>query len=150
MYRKVLIPLDHSKEAEGVFLSVKDQLSPDAEVILLRVIPPSRTRVIGGQTLVGSQMEESERSKAEAYLRSALRKLDGDPDRWSCEVIIFDSVAEGIVGTARRSEVDLIAMYTHDRKGLAALIKKSIAKEVQNRATIEVKVFRPTELAAVA
>ena len=149
MYQKVLIPLDESKEAEGVFPSVKDELSPDGEVILLRVIPPGRTRVIGGQTLLGSQMEETERSEAEAYLRSVLRRLDGDPDGWSCEVVIFDSVADGIVDTARRNEVDLIAMYTHDRKGLAALIKKSIAKDIQRRATMEVKVFRPSELVAV-
>ena len=149
MYQKVLIPLDESKEAEGVFPSVKGELSPDAEVILLRVIPPVRTRVVGGHTLLGSQMEESERSKAETYLRGVLRRSDGDPDRWSCEAVISDSVEEGIVDTAARNEVDLIAMYTHDRKGLAALVKKSIAKEVRRRATREVKVFRPRELAAV-
>jgi hypothetical protein len=37
-------------------------------------------------------------------------------------------------------------MYTHDRKGLAKLIKGSIAEKVQRRAPIEVKVFRPQEL----
>ena len=47
---------------------------------------------------------------------------------------------------ARREGVDLIAMYTHDRKGLARLIKGSIANEVKQSAPIEVRVFTPGEL----
>jgi nucleotide-binding universal stress UspA family protein len=45
--------------------------------------------------------------------------------------------------------VDLIAMYTHDRKGIARLIKGSIASDVSKIAPIEVKVFKPRELASV-
>ena len=39
-------------------------------------------------------------------------------------------------------------MYTHDRKGLAKLIKGSIAEKVKERATTEVRVVRPRELVA--
>ena len=35
MYRKVLIPLDGSKESEGVFVLVRGELAPDGEVVLL-------------------------------------------------------------------------------------------------------------------
>jgi nucleotide-binding universal stress UspA family protein len=42
-------------------------------------------------------------------------------------------VADGIVDFARREEVDLIAMYTYDRKGLSKLIKGSVAEKVRNR-----------------
>ena len=49
-----------------------------------------------------------------------------------------------------REGVDLIGMYTHDRKGLAKLIRGSIAEKVQRRAPIKVQVFRPRELVAQA
>ena len=48
---------------------------------------------------------------------------------------------------ALKNEVDLIAMYTHERKGLSAILKKSIAKDVLKKASTEVKVFKPRELA---
>ena len=75
--------------------------------------------------------------------------LNGDPTRWHREVVVAESVSEGIVDFARKEEVDLIAMYTHDRKGIARLIKGSIARDVSKRAPIEVKVFKPRELASV-
>ena len=57
-----------------------------------------------------------------------------------------DSVAQGIADFAAREEVDLIAMYTHDRKGLAKLIRGSIAEKVQERGLVAVRVFKPKEL----
>lgn len=147
MYNRILIPLDGSKEAEGVLPMIKDELAPDGEVILLQIIPPGKTQVIGGQTLLGSQREETERSRVEVYLRKMIRELNGDSENFRPIVGISESVSDGILLAARQNEVDLIAMYTHDRKGLSAILKKSIAKDVLKKASIEVKVFRPTELA---
>jgi len=45
-----------------------------------------------------------------------------------------------------REGVDIVAMYTHDRKGIAKLIKKSIAEKVQKSGPVEVRVLRPREL----
>lgn len=47
-----------------------------------------------------------------------------------------------------REGVDLIGMYTHDRKGLVNLIRGSMADKVHRRPAIEVQVFRPRELVA--
>ena len=58
-------------------------------------------------------------------------------------------MAEGITSLAAQEGVDLIAMYTHDRKGLARLIKGSIAAKVERGAPAEVRVFRPRALAEV-
>ena len=44
---------------------------------------------------------------------------------WRCEVVVADSVAEGIASFAMREGVDIVAMYTHDRKEIAKLIKKA-------------------------
>ena len=49
----------------------------------------------------------------------------------------------------RREQVDLIAMYTHDRRGLAKIIKGSIAQRVKEKSPVEVRTFPLRELEAV-
>ena len=146
MYRKALIPLDGSKEAEEVFPLVKDELDPEGEVLLTQVIPPTKTQMVGGHIILGSQQEEADRYEALSYLRSVSRQQEGEAGRWRFEVEVDNSVAEGIVRLASREGVDLIAMYTHDRKLLARHIKRSIAREVQRRAGMEVRIFGTREL----
>lgn len=146
MYRKALIPLDGSKEAEEVFPLVKDELDPEGEVILTQVIPPTKTQMVGGHIILGSQQEEADRYEALSYLRSVSRQQEGEAGRWRFEVEVDNSVAEGIVRLASREGADLIAMYTHDRKLLARHIKRSIAREVQRRAAMEVRIFGTREL----
>lgn len=146
MYRKALIPLDGSKEAEEVFPLVKDELDPEGEVLLTQVIPPTKTQMVGGHIILGSQQEEADRYEALSYLRSVSRQQEGEAGRWRFEVEVDNSVAEGIVRLAGREGVDLIAMYTHDRKLLARHIKRSIAREVQRRAAMEVRIFGTREL----
>ncbi len=146
MYRKVLIPLDGSKEAEEVFPLVQNELTEDGEVILVQVVPPARTQKIGEHIILASQQEEADRSEAMAYLRSLARQQDASADNWRLEVEVANSVADGIVRLADREAVDLIAMYTHDRKLLARHVKRSIAREVQRRASTEVRVFGTREI----
>ena len=148
MYKKVLVPLDQSSESEEVISLIEGELAPDGEVILLQVVPPRKTTVIGGHVMYADQQQEDDRTKAIGFCRGVVGRRGGDPEAWHCEVTIADSVADGIVDYARREGVDLIAMYTHDRKGLAKLIKGSIAAKVKQSAPIEVRVFTPRELAA--
>ena len=150
MYRKTLIPLDGSKEAEEVFPLVKDELDPAGEVILAQVIPPAKTQMVGGHIILGSQQEEANRYEAISYLRSVGRQQDWEAGQWRFEVEVDNSVAEGIVRLAGREGADLIAMYTHDRKLLARHIKRSIAREVQRRAGMEVRIFGTRELAELS
>ena len=150
MYQKVLIPLDGSKEAEEVFPLVKEEIVTDGEVILLQVIPPARTQMVGSHIVLGSQQEDSDRHEAVDYLRAVARQQSWDAGNWRCEVEVDNSVAEGIVRLAGRAGADLIAMYTHDRRLLARHIKRSIAREVQRRAATEVRVFGTRELSEMA
>ena len=168
MYQKALIPLDGTKEAEQVVDLVRRDLGPDGTLILLHVIAPDRlikpwevvllaSRMEEGQRtrsvncLLGSHMGELNDSGAMLYLAGAARRLGGDSCRCRCEIVVHESVARGIVDFSRREEVDLIAIYTHDRKRrLARLIGKSIARDVQQRAPIEVRVFSPRELGVAA
>ena len=146
MYRKVLIPLDGSREAEMVIPKIQPELTEETEVILLKIIPPLKGETLGQITVTSSEREEAECVKAIDCLREVIQRLGGSLGQWHCEAIVSKSVPEGIAGFADREGVEVIAMYTHDRKGLAKLIKGSIAEKVQRRAPIEVKVFRPQEL----
>ncbi len=148
MSQKILVPLDGSAEAERVLPLVRDLMTPESEVILFQVIPPGKSQKMGEHVLLGSEQEEAKRGESMAYLRRGINQLGETAGRWRCEVAVSGSVAEGIVDFAVREGVDLIGMYTHDRKGLAKLIRRSIAKKVQRRAPIEVQVFRPSELVA--
>ena len=143
---RILVPLDGSiKSAEGVLGVVQDLLDPEGEAILLHVIPPSGTKRAGSGFMSGNQLE-LERSSAMGYLKYFADRQSKGPGRWRCEVAVSSSVPEGIADTAVREEVDLIAMYTHDRKGLARLFKGSVTDKVKERAPTEVRVVRPREL----
>ena len=150
MYRKVLIPLDGSKEAEEVFPLVQGEILPEGEVIRTQVIPPAKTQMVGGHIILGSQQEEADRYEAIAYLRSVVRQQAWDAGQWRFAVEVDNSVPDGILRLAAREQVDLVAMYTHDRKLLARHIKRSIAREVQRRAAAEVRVFGTRELGELA
>jgi CRP-like cAMP-binding protein len=128
MYRRVLVPLDGSEEAEKVLPIVKEIPIPGGEVVLVHIIP-----------------EETDRSKAVEYLQRVANRFAGDFRRWRYEVAISKSIAQGILDVARREGVDLIAMYSHTHKGWARLMNTK-AGDVQLWSPVEVKVFGPKEL----
>ena len=142
MYRKVVIPLDGSKESEFVLDQFREEVEPDGEVILLKVNLPMPSRNVGGgNVILGSQVEEAERAEALAYLNSIAAQREGDSGSWRWAATIASSPAKGIIDFAEREEVDLIAMYTHHRKGLAKMFKGSVASEVERKAHADVKLY---------
>ena len=149
MYHKIIVPLDGSDEAEKVLPIAQNVLAPGGEVVLMQVVLPVGTQAVrgpGGFMVYGYELDEAERNRAMAYLESVRQGMGQAGGRWRCEAVRAGSVADGIAEFAGEEDADLIAMYTHDRKGLAKLIKGSIAEKVQRRAPIEVQVFRPWEL----
>ncbi len=147
MFQKVLVPLDGSVESEKVIGSIQDLLEPQTEVILLRVICPTSELKFGPMMFTANEREELERTKETGYLRDVVHRHGGQADHFRCQVVVSKSVAEGITSWAAQEGVDLIAMYTHDRKGLARLIRGSISARVKQGSSTEVRVFRPRELA---
>ena len=90
--------------------------------------------------------EDETRAAIQTRCELAFRDRVEDGIRWTCDTAVSSDVVTGILDYSDANNVDLIAMYTRDRKGLAALRKKSIAKEVRKKASIEVKVFKPGEV----
>jgi nucleotide-binding universal stress UspA family protein len=150
MYRKIVVPLDKSQVAEAVLPQLQAlETLPEAELILLHVIRPVRAGVTVGDRVVSPlELEESERGNAQAYLKTVADRLRGGRFRVRTLVKVQADVAEAIVGCAKEEQVDLIAMYTHDRSGLSRLLSRSVAEKVRRTASTEVRVFAARELVA--
>ena len=147
-YDKVLVPLDQTGEAERVLPRAGKLLDSEGEGILLRVLSTKGPGLVTGDH-IQRRVGRNHRDRAEAmnYLQGVARLFKEASNRWRCDVIEAPSVADGIAYYAVREEVDLIAMYTHDRKGLAKLIKGNIADNVRHKTPVEVRLFRSRELA---
>ena len=147
MYQNVLVPLDRSAESEGILDVIPNLVNADGKATLLTVIPPGRTKSMGELVILGSQQEEEDRSRALAYLNRIASRLKESSVDAASAVVVNDSVPAAIVAYANRNAVDLISMFTHDRRGLARLVKGSVAREVERRSVMPVRVFRPEDLA---
>jgi nucleotide-binding universal stress UspA family protein len=141
-YKRAVVPLDGSEEAEAALRFLPDLLASDSEVVLVRVVPPAKTQVFEGYTILSSQQDEVEISRAEAYLRTAGLSLPGAlAERCQYAAVINSSVTDAIVQVASEREADVIVMFTHNRKGLARIVKGSIARQVQKNTDKEVKLY---------
>ena len=106
MYRRVLVPLDGSRLAEGILPFVLQIAGPlDLEVALVQVVEPIMT-----QTLEGTGHAPVD----DADLRSRGVRVTTDARHG-------EPLAE-LLAAARDSRADLIAMTTHGRSGLGRLL----------------------------
>ena len=159
MYRKILVPLDRSRESEKVLHLVGELLEPEGEVILLNIVAPVKTRdlrLLGNARRApdtfyhvhqfGLLSAARNQKRALEYLGQVAARMGESASRCRGEVMESDSVVEGIVTFAVREKADLVLMYTHNRKGLAKMIRSSVAEKVQERAPTEVRAVKPREL----
>ena len=149
MYQKVLVPLDDSEDSRGVVKALSGLVAEGGEAILLHVISPGRTRETGGFKVLGAQMEEEARERAMIHINRLSSELSEASIKSTGAVVVSKSVAESIGDYAAKEGVDLIAMYTHGRTGLAKLLKGSVTADVKKRVSVEVQGFSSSELAAL-
>jgi nucleotide-binding universal stress UspA family protein len=137
MFKKILVPLDGSKLAEGILPRVEWLAKiHDAEVTLLRV---ALAHVFPGvdptehQVHVVREAEEYV-AKVESDLRSVGVKVNS--------VVRYGHDAQEIVDHARDRDFDLIAMSTHGRTGLPQFVLGSVAGKVIHTATVPILLCR--------
>ena len=135
MYKRILVPLDGSKRAE-VILPHVEQLAQNfnSRVTFLQVVElPSMIMPPGQPDLAYHQAEfDRQKEKAELYLKT----LQGEFQMKGIQAaVVLDqgSVVGGIIETANRHDVDLIAMASHGRSGLAQVFYGSVAAGVLHR-----------------
>lgn len=136
MYKKILVPLDGSDRAEAILSHVEDLAKQfGSEVLFMRVVEGDYF-VPGYQEVVdisGYEQEYARRKKeVETYLEGIKGRFDAKGIK-NRPVVSYDSVVQSILHTAEKEEVDLIALASHGRSGLARAFYGSVASGVLNR-----------------
>ena len=144
MYRRILVPLDGSKVAEGVLPHAKLlAYSEGAELILLTVgANPTLDFVFSDPSLAEGAVEEQE-ERSKTYITAVENELKSAGFKTST-LMRFGSVAEVILGVSEELQVDVIAMSTHGRTGPARWLLGSIAERVVHNSKIPVLLIRAT------
>jgi nucleotide-binding universal stress UspA family protein len=137
MFKKILVPLDGSKLAEGILPRVEWLAKThDGEVTLLRV---ALAHTFPGVDPVQHQVNvvreaEEYLAKVEANMKSVGVKCSS--------VVRYGHDAREIVEHAKDRDFDLIAMSTHGRTGLAEFVLGSVASKVINTAVVPILLCR--------
>ncbi|HET9911237.1 MAG TPA: universal stress protein [Anaerolineales bacterium] len=142
MYRKILVPLDGSKVAEGVLPHAKAlAYSEGAELILLTVSAnPALDFAFSDPGLAQSAIQEQE-ERSKKYIDGIENGLKAAGFKTS-SLLRFGSVAETILEVAEELQVDAIAMSTHGRTGPARWLLGSIAERVVHSSKVPVLLIR--------
>jgi len=174
MFKRILLTLDGSRLSEAALPHVAELAAgTNAEVTLLMVadnlapiggavhVEPGRVFDITGAgtgteaileipTVIREgethpQAEERLKDELDTYLREKAGALAGGSSR-TATAVLFGDAAEQIVEYAEREGIDLIAMATHGRSGLARLVSGSVASRVVEHAGRPVMLVRPLNL----
>jgi nucleotide-binding universal stress UspA family protein len=142
MYRKILVPLDGSKVAEGVLPHAKElAYSEGAELILLTVgANPALDFAFSDPGLAQRSVQEQE-ERSKKYITEIESQLQEAGFKTST-LLRAGSVAEVILGVAEELQVDVIAMSTHGRTGPARWLLGSVAERVIHNSKVPVLLIR--------
>ena len=147
MYKKILVPLDGSKRAEAILRHVEEMaLRYEAWVILLQVeeeiFKLGYTEYVDVSNYEQQRLEQ--RKRTETYLagvQGELREKGIDVKK----LIVSGPVVPAILEAAAREDVDLIAMASHGRGGLARAFYGSVAVGVLHRVDRPLLIIRAGE-----
>ncbi len=126
MFERILIPLDGSPQAEVILARMSPLVVRDrTEVLVLQGVyaPPSLARMDTGKLAAEHGVE------AMVYLDQVVRRLRGEGVK-ARSLVVQEAPEKAIVETARAENVDLIAMMTHGRSGLARWMMGSVTEKV--------------------
>ncbi|MCL4859703.1 MAG: universal stress protein [Caldilineaceae bacterium] len=148
--KRILIPVDGSSFSLEVLRYVTRFLKPDqTKVILFHVAEPPSMVELGAPgdpelTIFADQEVASVEAGFASMMQMHMRYLEHNG--FSAETVVYfgEPTAE-IERYIREEGVDMVAMTTHGRTGLARMLLGSVAQHVINHAAVPVLLFRPTE-----
>lgn len=132
MYRTILVPLDGSKRAEVILPHVEELAHRyDASVILLRVVEPIAVGMdpTGLTPTLNPLVIDQLKNDAQSYL-ARLQEEFRKKGIVAQAHLTFGPAVPTILEFAHREHVDLIAMASHGRSGLARVFYGSVAAGV--------------------
>ena len=132
MYKKILVPLDGSQRAEAIIPHVEDLASRhQSTILLLQIVEPTIAYASPYDVYPELSLEDAERRAKDVsvYLSNLARRFQGEGVRTQCHVE-QGPVVTTILDLANSEDVDLIAMASHGRSGLARVFYGSVAAGV--------------------
>jgi len=134
MYHKILVPLDGSKRADRILPHVEELARRyQAKVIFLQVVEYKVAPTTEGAF---SNLEDEEFVQAKKQAEAHLKGIQGEFREKNIESkthAIYGPVEEGILNMAAQEGVDLIALASHGRGGLARVFYGSVAAGLLQR-----------------
>jgi nucleotide-binding universal stress UspA family protein len=145
--RRILIPLDGSANAESVLpYALALGQATQAQYTLLRVVEPvmiaRHMPVDPAVRELDDQLIDHLRLDAQIYLEQVAARLATQARTVRVEVVVAPQAAVAILEDAHQDAIDLIAMATHGRHGLARVLVGSVADKVLRGATTPVLLYR--------
>lgn len=146
MYKKILVPLDGSKDAESVLPYVEELAkTKGAEIVVLRVAANPALEFAFSDPGLAQEYIQKEFKTSQKYIAEIAFNVRTAGVR--CYHIVDEgSVGEIILRTAERIHADLIAMSTHGLSGAKHWILGSVAERIIEHSTIPVLLIRPSRL----
>jgi nucleotide-binding universal stress UspA family protein len=136
MFEVILVPLDGSKRAESILAYVEGMaLGRKSKVILLQVIESSTLMVTPYDMVPYYDAELAERVIADA--KTYLMAREGELRAKGIEaesIVVQGPIVKTILDVADEKDVDLIAMASHGRTGMARVFYGSVAAGVLHSA----------------
>ena len=146
MYAKILVPLDGSGRAERILPHVEQiALNFKSEVIFLRVIDPYA--YVPGATADTPQSYLDTYQHVQKDAQAYIQALQGEYRQKGIKArMILESgpIVSKILQIAESEDVDLIAMASHGRSGLARMFYGSVASGVLHSADRPLLLVRAT------
>jgi nucleotide-binding universal stress UspA family protein len=146
-FERVLIPVDGSEGGDAILTSALALgKACDSEFVLLKV--SGATEAVSSSFVpyavrVNPKTLDDERKKAEEDLDVRVQRLIAEGVAVTGQVALDNSPSEGVLRFAAENDIDLIAMATHGRGGVARMVLGSVTDKVVRGATQSVLVRRP-------
>ena len=145
MYHHILIPTDGSPlSTVAVEHSMDFARDADAKVTVLTVVSPFRVFSADARQLADTRAEYERRARTQAAEILTDAQLKARARGVRCDVLLLESNSphDAIINTADKVGCDLIAMASHGRRGVVAIVLGSETLKVLTHSKIPVLVYR--------
>ncbi|RJG11262.1 universal stress protein [Massilia cavernae] len=145
MFKHILLPTDGSDSSDkATQAAVRMAREMNAKVTAVHVVPPFHTFTYRPDMI--EDTEEQYEIDSEAVARKILSTVEQQArvDGVVCESVVIrsDDIWQSILHTATERNCDLIAMASHGRSGVRALLLGSETQKVLTHSQVPVLVFR--------
>jgi len=157
VFERIIVPLDGSRlSAQAVPFAAEVGKRFDAEIILVRVLPPVGLSFVPQGTTTDdpvatdiipqeARMKDVDNaSNAKRYLMNWAASLKAQGVKVSYQVTI-GSPAKSILELAQAQQASLIVMMSHGRGAFRRAIMGSVADEILRRSSLPVLIVRPKD-----